>query len=119
LRVDFAVVAFALVAFAAVRGRACFAVTAGRLAERRRALWGRGDFFGFLADFAAALLFAADRLRVAVFRAAVRTRRAAVRPLAFLVRAAGRRRVARAAFRLAMRRPFGSFRGRSYLDSFR
>src|SRR6185369_6672431 len=42
LRVDFAVVAFA-----AARGRACFAVTAGRFAERRRPLWGRGDFFGF------------------------------------------------------------------------
>jgi len=106
-------VAFAVLALATERGRACFdALTAGRLrADVRRALWARAGFFNFLAVFAAARLFGAVRLRVAAFRAAVRLRPAVFRRLAFLAPAfltdtAGRRRVARAAFRLAIRGPF-------------
>jgi hypothetical protein len=83
---------------------------AGRRAERAFAEPGRRAratrFFAVLALFAPVLRFAAVRFRLAAFLAAGRLRPAVFRLPAFLAPAADRRRVARAAFRLAMRGPF-------------
>jgi len=104
-------------AFSGARFRA-----AGLFAERARA----AGFLAVRAFFAAVLRFGAVRFRLAAFLAAAGLRPAVFRPPAFLAPAAERRRVARAAFRLAMRRPFqfrlcrsdgGQAEGRSYLDS--
>jgi hypothetical protein len=98
-----------LVAFTAARARAGFvAFTAGRLrAVVRLATRARAAGFRVFLEVFAALPLDAVRFRLAVFLAAARLRPAAFRPpLVFLPACPERRRGARAAFRLAMDRPF-------------